>query len=222
MNIEVNFALPRWYIILLPKPLHSSITHGAASSYPRPLTWRSSSIIGAPESPLALLSLNWHFNVWFSPPYYLFCPHSSSRMGAPQSPPRLRLGAPLFHSRLFVSLPFRRCSAWMGCSAGYALLNLHRSSLAWICAPQFHSALLHHHQHSPCPPLTPNRALLLSWWRTTFPREFIILPFKLHFDSPRYNVNSNLSDITNRAKWHWISISPPRQPRIIQKYKECL
>ena len=110
----------------------------------------------------------------------------------------------------------------MGCSAGYALLNLHRRSLAWICAPQFHSALLHHHQHSPCPPHTPNQALLLSWWHTSFPREFIILPFKLHFDSPRYNLNSNLSDITNRAKRHWNSISPTRQARIFQKYKERL
>jgi hypothetical protein len=62
--------------------------------------------------------------------------------------------------------------------------------LDWICASQFHSVLLHHHHHSPCPPCTPHQALLLSWWRTSFPREFIILPCKLRFDSPRANLTS--------------------------------
>jgi len=36
VNIEVNSALPWWYIELLQKPLHSSITHGGAASYPPP------------------------------------------------------------------------------------------------------------------------------------------------------------------------------------------
>jgi len=95
-----------------------------------PPQWCSSAIIGAPQSPSALhnprrrssipsalLSLDWCFNISFSAPDCLFCPRSSSRMGAPLSPPQPRLGAPLFHSRLFTSLPVRRCSAWMGCSA---------------------------------------------------------------------------------------------------------
>jgi hypothetical protein len=55
-------------------------------------------------------------------------------------------------------------------------------SLAWICTPQFHSALLHHHRDSLCLPCPPHQALLLSVWRTSFSPEFIILPFKLHFD----------------------------------------
>jgi len=38
---------------------------------------------------------------------------------------------------------------------------------------------------------TQHQTLLISWWRTFFPPEFIILPFKLHFDSPQANLNSN-------------------------------
>jgi len=110
----------------------------------------------------------------------------------------------------------------MGCSAGYGLLNPRRRSLAWIFAPQFHSALLHRHHHSPCPPRTPDQALLLSWWRTSFSPEFVIFAFRTHFDSLLANLNSNLLDITNRAKRHWNSISPTHQAGIIQKYKECL
>jgi len=44
---------------------------------------------------------------------------------------------------------------------------------------------------TPLDRLTRHQALLLSWWRTSFPTEFIILPFKLHFDSPQANLNSN-------------------------------
>jgi len=124
---------------------------------------RRSSIPGsAPQAPSALLSLEWRFDISFSAPYCVFSRCSSSRMSAPQSPPQPRIGAPLFHSRLVTSLPFQPCSAWMGCSAGYALINPHRRSLAWIFAPQFQSLLRHHHQHSPCLPRTPNQALLLS------------------------------------------------------------
>ena len=111
------------------------IAHGRDASYPPPMVLvrynrRCSIPVGAPQSPSAflnlrqrslipsaLLSLDWCFDISFSAPYCLFCPHSSSRMGAPQSLPQPRLGAPLFHSRLFTSLPVRRCSAWMGCSA---------------------------------------------------------------------------------------------------------
>jgi len=143
-------------------------------------------------------------------------------MGAPQSTPRPWSGAPLFHSRHFTSLPFRHCSAWTGGSAGFALLNLCWRSLAWICAPQFHSALLHHHQHSPCPLRTPHHALVLSWRFTSFPPEFIILPFKLNFDSPQANFNCNVLDIRSGAKRHWNSIMPIRHAQIIRKYKEIL
>ena len=110
----------------------------------------------------------------------------------------------------------------MGCSAGFALFYPRWRSLASICAPQFHSALLDHHQHSPCTPRTPHQSLLLSWRRTPFPPEVIMLPFKLHFDSPQANHNSNILDITNRARRHWNSISPTRPARIIRKYKERL
>ena len=144
----------------MPKPLHSSITLGEAASYPPSCPSRiigasqscqcSSISVGAPQFLSALLSLDYRFDNSFSAPSCLACACSTSSMGAPQSPPRPRLGAPLFHSRLFSSLPFRRCSAWIGCCDGYALLNPCRRSLAWICAPQFHSAPLHSHQHSPC------------------------------------------------------------------------
>jgi len=183
---------------------------------------RSSFTVGAPQSPLALLSLNWCFDISFSAPYSLFCPRSSSRMGVPQSPPRPRLGVPLFHSTLLASLPFRHCSAWMGWSAGYTLLNSRWRSLAWICTLQFHLILLHQHQHSPGPSCTPRQALLLSLWHTSVPLEFVILPFKLLYNSPRANVDSNVSDITNRAKRHWNSISYTRQVRIIRQYKQLL
>ena len=155
-----------------------------------PPLWFSSAIIGAPQSPSALLRYHRRSSIPIGAPqsglalrYFIqrsilhFCRRSSSRMGAP----RPRSGAPLFHSTLFPSLPF-------GDTQHRWAAPLDRRSLAWICAPQFHSALLHHHHHSPCPPCTPHQALL-SWWRTSFPREFIILPFKLHFDSPRANLS---------------------------------
>jgi len=76
-----------------------------------------------------------------------------------------------------------------GCSPGSALLNPHRCSFAWLCSAQLHSALLHQHEHSPCPPWSPHQALLFSWWRTAFSSEFIILPFKPCFDSLQANVS---------------------------------
>jgi hypothetical protein len=114
---------------------------------------RSSIPIRAPQSPSvlpdpprrcpmhsALLSLEWCFERSFRAPDYRFCLRSSNRMGAPQSPLQTQLGAPLFHCRLFTSLPVRRCSAWMCCSLALALLNPCQRALAWICANQFHSA----------------------------------------------------------------------------------
>jgi len=120
-------------------------------------------------------------------PYFIqhsiqhFCRRSSSKMGALQSPPRPWLRLPLFHSRHFTSLPFGDAQH------GWATL-LDRCSLALICAPKFHSTLLHHHHHSPCPPCTPHQILLPSWWHTSFPHKFILLPFKFHFNSPWVNL----------------------------------
>jgi len=131
--------------------------------------------IRAPQSGLALR--------WFiqcSMRHFHLC--SPSRMGVPQSPPQPRSGAPLFHSRPFTFLPFGNAQhRWAA--------PLDRRSLGWICTPQFHSALLHHQHHSPCPPCTPHQALLLFWSRTSFSHEFIILSFKLHFNSPWANLS---------------------------------
>jgi hypothetical protein len=102
------------------------------------------------------------------------------------------------------------------------LLDLHWCSMAWICAPQFHSALLHRNQHSPCRPSTPHQALLLSLRRTSFPPKLIILPLKLHCSSLWANLNSNRLDITNRAKRHCNWTLPTCQAWIIQKYMERL
>jgi len=169
--------------------------------------------------PLALLSLDWCFNISFSAPYYLFCPCSSSRMGAPQSPPQPWLGAPLFHSRHFTSHPVRHCSAWMACSAALALLNPHWHSLACICAPQFHSA-------SPSAlPLTASHDIRYS----SFPGGAPLFPPNSSYCLSNsilmhHKLTSipTLLDITNQAKQHWNSISPTLQARIIQKYKERL
>jgi len=158
-----------------------TITHGGAASGPPP-QWCSSAIIGAPHPPSALLSVEWRIDISFRASYCLFSRRSSSRMGAAQSPPQpSRIEAPLFHSRLVTSLRFQRCSALMGCSAEYALLNPRRRSLAWIFAPQFHLALLHHHQHSPCWPQSRHQALLHSWWHTSFSPEFVIFAFQTPF-----------------------------------------
>jgi hypothetical protein len=142
---------------------------------------RSTIPVGAPQSGLALLCLDWYCHISFTASYCLFCSHSTSMMVVPQSPLRSRLGVPLFHSRLSVSLPVWRCSACIGCSAGYVFLNPHQCFLASICTPRFHSALLRHHQYSPCPPSTPQHALLLSLWHFSFPPEVIILSFKAIF-----------------------------------------
>jgi hypothetical protein len=132
---------------------------------------RSSIPIGASQSALAL----WHF-IQDSKLHFYRC--SSSGMGTS----RPRSGAPLFHFSLFTSRPFgdaqyRWAAPW------------ERHTMASICAPQFHSAPLHHHQHFSCPPYTRHQALLLSWWRTSFASEFLILPFKLHFDSLRASLS---------------------------------
>jgi len=59
-------------------------------------------------------------------------------------------------------------------SPGFALLNF----------------ILHHHLHSPWPPHTTSRTPPFQVVHLFFP-EFIILSFKLHFDWPPANLNSN-------------------------------
>jgi len=157
-----------------------TITHGGAASYTPP-PWCSSAILGAPQSLSALLNLRRCSTVSNGASIFHSALHTAFSLGAPQSPPWPRIGAPQFHSRLFTYLPFQRCSAWMGCSAGYALLNPRRHSLALIFAPHFHSALVHHHQHCPCPPRTPHQVLLFSWWCTSFSPEFVIFAFQTPF-----------------------------------------
>jgi len=154
-----------WCVALYPPPPMVIFRYNRRSSFP----------IGTPQSGLVL----WYF---IQHSILHFCRSSSSRMGVPQSLPRPRSGAPLFQSRLFTSLPHGDAQPRLA-----ALLD--RRSMAWICVPQFHSALLCHHHLSPCPPCSPHQALLLSRWRTSFPREFIILPFELHFDSLQANLS---------------------------------
>jgi hypothetical protein len=152
-----------------------------------PPQWYSPVLIRAPRSLLSLICLDQGFDISLYSAYRHFSPHSSPIMSAPQSPPQPRLGASQFVSRLLTSLSIWRCSPGMGCSEASALLNPCRRSLACICAPPFHSALLHHHKHSP---RLPHQALLLCWWLISFSPEFIKLPFNLHFDSPQANLNS--------------------------------
>jgi len=131
------------------------------ASYPPP-QWcfcARSATIGTPQSLLPLLSLDFGIKIVVSTPNLHFDRRPTYRMGAPQSPCWPQSGAPEFHSRLFFSLPFLCCSAWMGSSTGQMLLNPGWHSLAWLSSPQFHSTHLHHHWLSPCPPSTPHQAL---------------------------------------------------------------
>ena len=65
------------------------------------------------------------------------------------------------------------------------------------------------------------RRFFFSDGKPCFPPNSSYLPFKLHFDLPPANLNSNRLDITDWAKRHWNSISPTPQAGIIWKYKEC-
>jgi len=145
---------------------------------------RSSIPIGAPVSTSALfnplrpsqsgLVLRYFFQRSILP----FVSALLSRMGTPQSPMR---------------------SAWISFQTLYlpphlALLSMD-GQLRWIGSPQSQSALLGLDLRpsisfcitisTPLDHLTRCQALLHSWWRTSFSPEFIILPFKLHFDSPQ-------------------------------------
>jgi len=157
----------KWLAALFPPPPIVLFSHNRCPTI----------LVSTPQSGLAL-------RYFIQGPYCLFSWRSCSTMGAPQSPPCPRLIAPLLHSTLPTSVPFWCRPAWMGRSGGLALLKPHQHSVAWICTTQFHPVLLHHHQHSPCPPGPPYQALLLSCWRASFSPVFIILPFQLHFNSP--------------------------------------
>ena len=175
-------------IVLLQKPLHySSITYGGLLHTPPP-QWYFAARIGAPQSLSVLLSLDWQFDISFS---------------APQSTILSWLSAPVFHSRLFTALPFRRSSAWMAaplyqCSStpagapwpGFAPRNYIPRSSINISTPLAHSALhpaLHiRHSSLPggAPPFPPNSSYCLS--------NSILIHCKLtsHFQSFRYHKSS--------------------------------
>jgi hypothetical protein len=92
---------------------------------------------------------------------------------------------------------------------GFSPLNYILRSTITISTPLAHLEL--HIRHSSFPGGAPG-----------FPLNWSYLPFNPHFDSPLANLNSNILDITNRAKGHWNSISPTGQAGIIRKYKERL
>jgi len=121
MNIEVHFAHPLWYI-LLRKPLDSSITHQWAPWYPLQC---NSARTGAPQFPLALLTLDWPCSILFRTWFPCF-PHSSIPTGAPRSGMSLLYWIP--HSippHPWHPPPFRHSSANMGTSQSpSALLSL--------------------------------------------------------------------------------------------------
>jgi len=156
--------------------------------------WYSSARIRGHQLSLALLSLDWGFDISFS---------------APQSHLRPRLGAPLFHSRLFASLPFWWCTAWM-------TAPLDRRSSMTFRAPPSTSAL-----PSPTPHSTSGTPRFL------LAHLFFLRNHPIAFQTPlwftaSWPLNSNLLDITNRANRHWNSLSPTRQPGMIRIYKKRL
>jgi hypothetical protein len=92
---------------------------------------------------------------------------------------------------------------------GLSTLNFILRSSVTISTPLAHLEL--HIRHSSFPGGAPR-----------FPTNSSYLPFKPHFDSQLANLNSNLLNITHRAKQQRNTISPTRQARIIRKYKERL
>jgi len=93
-------------------------------------------------------------------------------------------------------------------------------SSAWIWPSSF----------SFCASPTPSLYTALPIWCSSIPgscshflSECIILPFipTLRF-AAGYHLMTPLLNITNRAKWHWNSISSPPQEQIISRYKERL
>jgi len=178
--------------LLLTALHHSSIPHGGLLHTPAPppsSRWRSSAGMGALQSPSALLSLDCPFDISFS---------------APQTPLWPRLGAPLFHSRPFTSLPLRWCSVWMAAP-------LDRRCSITFRAPPSTSALLFPTLHSTSG--TPPVLLAHRFFLRIHPIAFQT-PFWFTASKP---LKSDLLDITNRAKRHWNSIPPTRQARIIRK-----
>jgi len=151
--------------------------------------WRSSAGMGALQSPSALLNLDCPFDISFS---------------APQTPLWPQLGAPLFHSRPFTSLPLRWCSVWMAAP-------LDRRCSITFRAPPSTSALLFPTLHSTSG--TPPVLLAHRFFLRIHPIAFQT-PFWFTASEP---LKSDLLDITNRAKRHWNSIPPTRQARIIRK-----
>jgi len=119
-------------------------TCGGAASYPPP--WFSSTIIGAPQSPSALLSVDWRFDISFSAAYCI-------SVGAPLEWSLLDLN----QERLYFipdSLPLSLLAMlstngllrWIGASwPGFAPLNIIPHSSITIITPLAHPALLIRH-----------------------------------------------------------------------------
>jgi len=135
------------------KLLLSSITHGWAAPYT--------------SSSMVLLQYIKPSSIPVGSPCTLSSPCSTSRMCAPQSTPPPRLGASQFHFRLGVPLTICHCSVNIACSAGYVCIHSRggfydlNGSYELIGSSQFHSALLHYYQNSPCPPCTSPQPLFL-------------------------------------------------------------
>jgi len=163
-----------------------------------PPQWSSSAIIGAPQSLSALLNAHWRTSIPSAPQSRLVLWYFIQRSILP------------FLSALFFldgrsSIPSStsiRCASisfqTLYIPTRLALLSMN-GLLRCVGAPQSPSALLGLDLRpsisfcirTPLDHLTPHQALLLSWWRTSSSPEFIILPFKLHFDSLLANLNSN-------------------------------
>jgi hypothetical protein len=165
------------------------ITHGGAASYPP--QWCSSTIIDAPQSPLALLNpcqrisipsallgLDWCLDITFRAPYYVVCLRPSTRMGAPQSPIRSA-------SISFQTLYPPPCEALLSMDGQLRCRCPPQSPLALLGLDLRPSISFCNTISTPLGHLTRHQAFHLSWWPTSFSPELIILPFKLHFDSPQ-------------------------------------
>ena len=149
-----KFALPRWWIVSLQTPLHSSITHRVLLYTPPP-PWFSSAIIGAAQSPSALLCLDWRFDISFSASYCISV--SAPPLDWALLNPLLDLDQEhLYFSpessppSLSVMLSIDGLLRWIGAPwPGFAPHNFIPHSSITIISPHAHPAL--HIRHSSCP-----------------------------------------------------------------------
>jgi len=144
-----------------------------AASYP---PWCVFTPWGTVQSPSALICLDWYSNILFRTPYHPVLLVLLNAVGTPWP----GMGPPLFYSRLFT--PFG--AALLGCML-LCCIGSPQSLLALLgmdLYPLLHSLLLYHLLYSPCPPCTLHiRALLFSWWCTSFSSEYLIVAFQTPF-----------------------------------------